>query len=71
MLERDGHRCVRCDSTKDLRVHHRVRVADGGPNALWNLVTLCDPCHLAEHRAERARQVEEQAEAMLLLGGFD
>ena len=67
MLERDGHRCVRCDSTKDLRVHHRVRVADGGPNALWNLVTLCDPCHLAE----RARQVEEQAEAMLLLGGFD
>jgi 5-methylcytosine-specific restriction endonuclease McrA len=44
-LLRDHHRCVRCGATAALEVHHRVSVADGGPNALDNLETVCNHCH--------------------------
>lgn len=72
VLERDGHRCVLCGSDGNLRVHHLRRVADGGSNDDKNLVTLCDDCHLEHHRAEEeAREIEEDAEDMLLLGGYD
>lgn len=49
-LQRDGHACVRCRATTRLAVHHRIPVARGGPNALSNLETLCEPCHRAAHK---------------------
>jgi len=49
VLERDGWRCRKCGSPKDLRVHHKVRRSQQGNDSLDNLVTLCAYCHMAEH----------------------
>jgi len=49
VLERDGWRCPKCGSLKDLQVHHKVRRSQQGHDALANLVTLCAYCHMAEH----------------------
>jgi 5-methylcytosine-specific restriction endonuclease McrA len=49
VLERDGWRCRKCGSLKDLQVHHKVRRSQQGHDALANLVTLCAYCHMAEH----------------------
>ena len=49
VLERDGWRCQRCGSLKDLRVHHQTKRSHQGDDAVRNLVTLCAHCHMAEH----------------------
>jgi 5-methylcytosine-specific restriction endonuclease McrA len=49
VLERDGWRCRKCGSLKDLQVHHQIRRSQQGHDALANLVTLCVYCHMAEH----------------------
>jgi len=49
VLERDGWRCGKCGSLKDLQVHHKTRRSHQGHDALANLVTLCAYCHMAEH----------------------
>ena len=49
VLERDGWRCRKCGSLKDLQVHHQIRRSQQGHDALGNLVTLCAYCHMAEH----------------------
>ena len=33
-------------------MHHIQRRADGGLNAIWNLITLCSAHHRAAHRGE-------------------
>ena len=49
-LDRDGWRCVRCESPLDLEVHH-VQPLDAGGAALdlGNVETLCRECHIGEH----------------------
>jgi len=47
---RDGHRCTVCGTTEDLKVHHLIDAADGGPLEPWNLTTLCGVCHRDAHR---------------------
>lgn len=47
---RDGHRCVICSHKESLHLHHVEPVAEGGPNATGNLVTLCANCHMAVHQ---------------------
>jgi 5-methylcytosine-specific restriction endonuclease McrA len=43
---RDGNRCRRCGSTRNLQVHHIVSLANGGARYdLENLETLCFDCH--------------------------
>jgi 5-methylcytosine-specific restriction endonuclease McrA len=43
---RDGERCTRCGSTRNLQVHHIVPLSEGGDRfALSNLTTLCRDCH--------------------------
>ena len=49
VLERDGWRCRKCGSLKDLQVHHQIRRSQQGHDALGNLVTLCAYCHMDEH----------------------
>ena len=56
---RDGERCIRCKhpskkldpiNGKQLDVHHRIPVREGGPDTDDNLVSLCRRCHnLVEH----------------------
>lgn len=45
VLERDGHRCVRCGSARDLTMDHDIPVAKGGSNDADNLVTMCRACN--------------------------
>lgn len=46
--ERDGFRCVLCNSDKNLVVHHRTYKNFGNEN-LEDLVTLCLGCHKIFH----------------------
>lgn len=43
-LERDGYKCVDCEETKNLHVHHLTYENEGHEN-LEDLVTLCRQCH--------------------------
>jgi 5-methylcytosine-specific restriction endonuclease McrA len=49
VLERDGWRCQKCGSLKDLQVHHQTYRSRQGNDSLANLVTLCAYCHMEEH----------------------
>jgi 5-methylcytosine-specific restriction endonuclease McrA len=37
--------CVICGGSEGLQVHHRVPLAQGGSNALWNLELRCQVHH--------------------------
>jgi hypothetical protein len=45
--DRDRNRCVICETTRDLVVHHRN--SDGDDHRESNLVTLCRSCHSWVH----------------------
>lgn len=46
VLERDGHACTRCHSTRRLECHHRSYQRFGHED-LDDLQTLCHDCHMA------------------------
>jgi 5-methylcytosine-specific restriction endonuclease McrA len=46
VLERDGRRCVWCDSPHDLHVDHVLAQSTGGASLSVNLQTLCRSCNL-------------------------
>lgn len=46
---RDGWRCILCDSTEGLQVHHVILRSQGGSDLVQNLVTLCWKCHAQVH----------------------
>ena len=48
VLERDGHRCVCCASTRYLEIDHMWPVRHGGWTALDNLCCLCRSCNRAK-----------------------
>ena len=58
---RDGGRCRQCQrSYRRLEVHHVRRVVDGGaPFDLANLITLCNVCHIREHRPPDPQDVTD------------
>ena len=45
VFERDGGRCVECDSTFDLQYDHVLPVALGGATTVENLQLLCADCN--------------------------
>lgn len=45
VMERDGYRCVTCDSHIDLCCDHIVPESKGGPTAFENLQAMCRPCN--------------------------
>ena len=49
ILERDGWRCQKCGSSKNLDVHHVTRRSALGDDAEANLITLCRECHQILH----------------------
>jgi 5-methylcytosine-specific restriction endonuclease McrA len=46
VFERDGGRCVQCESTFNLQYDHILPVARGGATTLENLQLLCADCNL-------------------------
>ncbi|MQB02103.1 MAG: hypothetical protein GEU78_17895, partial [Actinobacteria bacterium] len=55
-LARDERQCLRCGSADKLEAHHIEARADGGPDVLDNLVTLCDECHKLTYGKPRKRR---------------
>lgn len=45
ILERDGKACARCGIKTKLSIHHIKPRSTGGTDELYNLITLCQPCH--------------------------
>ena len=45
VLKRDNYRCVKCGSTRNLEIDHKVSLANGGTNHIDNLQTLCQDCN--------------------------
>ncbi|MFJ4342619.1 HNH endonuclease [Streptomyces sp. NPDC088915] len=50
VFHRDGGRCVRCGTIRDLTIHHRVNRGMGGARELWinqphNLLLVCRICN--------------------------
>lgn len=56
VLERDGNRCQHCGSTEKLHAHHIKSWKDHASlrKNIDNGITLCDACHMAEHRRQRS-----------------
>ena len=45
VFKRDNYCCVKCGSTKNLEVDHKVSLANGGTNHISNLQPLCQDCN--------------------------
>jgi hypothetical protein len=45
VLDRDGHRCLRCGASERLEMDHIRPYRDGGLTIPRNLQTLCKPCN--------------------------
>ena len=54
---RDDFACQRCGATEDVRTHHLVGV---GRHGITKLITLCEPCHKAEHGFGQLRFASQQ-----------
>ena len=54
---RDGWRCRKCGSMKQLEAHHQDR-REARWWALESILTLCASCHIDHHRAERRRTID-------------
>lgn len=67
VMERDGWKCQcpGCKSRNNLHGHHLKFRSEGGDDADYNLLTLCDNCHQALH--ERYWFIKP----LLPEGGFD
>ena len=50
VMERDGYKCVKCDSDINLVVHHIIPLVRRGDNSVENLETLCEKCHIKIHK---------------------
>jgi 5-methylcytosine-specific restriction endonuclease McrA len=51
VLARDGYQCQKCQSGRDLHVHHKT-YERLGREKLQDLLTLCEPCHMRHHNRE-------------------
>lgn len=46
VLKRDGHRCLRCGSTKNLTIDHIIPVSKGGLTIELNTQAACASCNV-------------------------
>lgn len=54
VLERDGRRCQGCLAADAAQVHH-LTYANVGDEMLFELVSVCDPCHRTLHGRQRGQ----------------
>ena len=55
VLQTHGYRCARCQSGRQLQIHHRKYRSHGGTHRIDNLEPVCWDCHRAIHRLERSK----------------
>lgn len=62
IFQRDGNRCVKCGTGRDLehKPHHVVFRSQGGPGTVDNGVTVCRACHRWAHKSLEGRIWFEQ-----------
>lgn len=48
--------CILCGSAWNLHIHHILYRSEGGPTELWNLIRLCERCHIMVHENKRKWQ---------------
>lgn len=58
ILKRDKYKCTKCNSTKNLHIHHKAYVIGRDP---WEytdeyLITLCNICHKKEHKGKEIKE---------------
>jgi hypothetical protein len=46
---RDGYKCLKCGSTKNLSLDHIIPMIKGGLTVIENLQTLCTKCNSSKH----------------------
>lgn len=56
VLERDNRRCRFCGGNRNLNAHHIDYRSQGGLHEAWNLIMLCDDCHMTVHSNKRRFQ---------------
>jgi 5-methylcytosine-specific restriction endonuclease McrA len=49
VYKRDGYKCRHCSIREVLSPHHIIYRSAGGGDEMNNILTLCIPCHNAEH----------------------
>lgn len=52
VCERDNWKCRnhRCGMRNPLHIHHIIFRSDLGPDESWNLIAVCNECHMKLHR---------------------
>lgn len=53
ILKRDNYKCVKCGSSENITIHHKIEISQGGNDSEENLITLCYKCHALEHKNEQ------------------
>ena len=53
VYRRDHYRCVLCDSSDGIQIHHVIPRGEGGASTMQNLVTLCWRDHAFIHEGKR------------------
>jgi 5-methylcytosine-specific restriction endonuclease McrA len=65
--QRDRNRCVHCGSDKNLQVHHRVALKNGGAKYdLANLETVCSGCHAKQHGGYGSTRIQSPVHPVLV-----
>lgn len=52
------NKCINCDKTDNLQLHHIVPLSIGGTNKLSNVVVLCGECHGKLHGVNWSKHSE-------------
>lgn len=53
VYKRDHYRCILCDSTDGIQIHHAIPRGEGGSSTVQNLVTLCWRDHAFIHSGKQ------------------
>lgn len=64
--ERDGHRCIFCNSTQAMPNAHYISRAKGGLGIEQNIVTACMGCHFAMDNTTQRPEFLDLAKAWLM-----
>jgi hypothetical protein len=64
VMERDGHKCLRCQATERLEIDHITPISQGGNGHQENLQVLCVSCN-RKKRAEQNRSTGNDSPAQV------